>query len=184
MFVNNYLLEIVGNMTKDEAVHQFVDRGFSSIPQEWVKIVAEKYNSGIYAWPMWGTMWFVSFNPWGEKLMNSSAVQQGDDEKAPHYDEEMAGANCILDKDGDETCVFIYEIEGEYLIGINGAGWNFYDGAWDKLYDLLGLEWHDKEPVNSTCSQCGKSDDLLTAFTANPICGKCTKKNHKKVVEK
>lgn len=62
-----------------------------------------------------------------------------------YTDEEMAGEHCILDKDGDTTAVFIYEIDGQYVIGIHGAGWNFYEGVWDKLYDLLDLHWHDEE---------------------------------------
>lgn len=62
-----------------------------------------------------------------------------------YVDEEMAGAHCILDKDGGTTAAFIYEVDGNYLVGINGAGWNFYDGVWDRIYDTLGLQWHDEE---------------------------------------
>jgi len=38
--------------------------------------------------------------------------------------------------------------------------------------------------MNSTCTQCGDDSDLLVAFTAVKICGKCTRKNHKKAVKK
>lgn len=60
-----------------------------------------------------------------------------------YVDEEMQGARCVLDKNGSPTAAYIYEVEGQYVLGINGAGWNFYDGVWDRLYDLLGIKWHE-----------------------------------------
>lgn len=62
-----------------------------------------------------------------------------------YVDEEMAGARCVLDKDGNTTALFVYDIGDEYVIGVHGAGWDFYNGVWDKLYDLLGLKWHTQE---------------------------------------
>jgi hypothetical protein len=32
--------------------------------------------------------------------------------------------------------------------------------------------------MNVKCSQCNKKADLLTAFTKDKVCGKCTRKNH------
>lgn len=61
-----------------------------------------------------------------------------------YVDEEMAGEECILDADGRPTAAFLYEIDGRYLIGVNGAGWDFCDGVWDRIYDALGLRWHDE----------------------------------------
>ena len=55
----------------------------------------------------------------------------------------MSGAHRILDKDGNATAAYIYGIADDYVIGINGAGWNFYDGVWDKLYDVCGIRWHE-----------------------------------------
>ena len=34
--------------------------------------------------------------------------------------------------------------------------------------------------IDSTCEQCKKDDDLMVAFTDHKVCGKCTKKNHKR----
>ena len=131
--------------TKKEAIEAFVERDFKPIPQEWVKIVSEAKGSEIYAWPMWGTMWFVQFDSWGEKLMKSShVVEVGDVD----YTEEMEGAcNFVYtDEHGTHsTAIYVYEIEGQYLIGVHGAGWDFYDGVWDKLYDFFGLKWHEEE---------------------------------------
>jgi hypothetical protein len=60
-----------------------------------------------------------------------------------YTDEEMAGARCILDEHGNVTAAYIYDITDDYVIGVHGAGWNFYDGVWDKLYDLCGIRWHE-----------------------------------------
>ena len=67
-----------------------------------------------------------------------------------YIDEEMSGELNVLDKDGSPTAVFIYELDGEYIIGVNGAGWNFYDGVWDRLYEVAGLQWHSEEKTDET----------------------------------
>lgn len=157
-------------MTKEEAVREFVSRELNAVSQDWVKIVAE--NEGRYPkLPMWGTMWII--DSWlGEKLMEGSRAMayspesidldsiEDKKERAKvkkaikdedyfiteyYYDEEMAYERCVLDKDGDPTALFIYEVGDEYVIGVNGAGWSFYDGVWDRLYDVLGLKWHKEE---------------------------------------
>src|SRR5215467_130982 len=139
-------------MTKEEAIHDFVRRDFAGISQEWVKIVAEAKREDIYSLPMWGTMWIV--DEWlGETLMNY-AERVCEPEECENHDkndtcdicedwEEMGGAMNIKDDDGRGTAGYIYEIDGVYVFGIHGAGWNFYDGVWDRLYDLLDLKWHD-----------------------------------------
>lgn len=154
-------------MTKEEAVKKMVSQ-FSSISRDQLETLAEK--SGEYlGLPMWGTLWRMDYC--GEKLYDNARVMMGDKselldeyqndkdnlailEKAikeedwttleEYLDEEMSGQRCVLDKDGKTTAMFIYELDGEYWLGINGAGWDFYHGVWDVLYDLLGLEWHDK----------------------------------------
>jgi hypothetical protein len=159
-------------MTKEEAIKEFVSRDLNAVPQEWVRIVAESKQE-YPALPMWGTMWIVDENFIGEKLIAHSRVMVSDvteldvndmNEKAKeayhkacygeeydyaafeeYIDEEMAGERCVLDKDGKTTALFVYEIGDEYVIGVNGAGWDFYHGVWDKLYDLLDLHWHDQE---------------------------------------
>lgn len=157
-------------MTKDEAIKEFVSRELNAVPLEWVKIVAE-HESEYPTLPMWGTMWIVD-NHIGERLIQHSRVMAAraeeidldsiDDEQErkrlekaikeedwpvieEYVDEEMAYERCVLDKDGNTTALYIYEIGDEYVIGVNGAGWDFYDGVWDKLYDLLGLQWHTTE---------------------------------------
>ena len=161
-------------MNKKEAIENWVSQEVSSIPQEWVKIIAEHIDHEYPSLPMWGTMFIVSeFD--GEKFMKNSrrmvydkddidldeieekegkerrkviekAIEEEDYSKYEEYiDEEMDRAQCILDKDGNTTAAYIYEVDGRYIVGINGAGWNFYDGVWDRLYDVADLHWHTEE---------------------------------------
>ena len=160
-------------MNKLEAVEEFVKRDFNSVPQDWVRKIAE--SEGEYSnFPMWGTMWIVD-TFLGEQLMEKSrmmaespqdidldqieeeegkakrekiekAIEDEDwSELEMYYDEEMAYERSVLDVDGDPTAMFIYEVGDEYVVGINGAGWNFYDGVWDRIYDTIGLKWHEEE---------------------------------------
>jgi len=48
-------------------------------------------------------------------------------------------------KEISELGFTVYQTEeiGVYL-GINGAGYDFYDAHWLPLYDLRGLQWHDE----------------------------------------
>jgi hypothetical protein len=154
-------------MTKADAIQRMVNE-FNAIPQSWVRIVAENDND-YRTFPMWGTMWIVdSF--YGEKLLENSrvmvfdkdeidlesldeaerekvekAIQEDDFYVLEEYvDEEMSGERCVLDNNGNTTALYIYEVSDEYVIGVNGAGWNFFDGVWDKLYDIMGLKWHEE----------------------------------------
>lgn len=84
-----------------------------------------------------------------EREMLTEALEKDDYSVLEQYvDEEMDGARCILGRDGYTTSLFIYDIEGEYVIGINGAGFNFFDSVWPSLYDAIGLQWHDDEKEN------------------------------------
>ncbi len=130
---------------KEECIKLWVERNFSGVPTEWVQAVAEKKGLDIYAWPMWGTMWLVD-DYIGEKLMEASVMMTTSDECENHDKdtncdtcdtEEMAGAYNIKG-----TSAYIYDIDGQYVVGIHGAGWNFYQGVWDALYDICGTEWH------------------------------------------
>lgn len=158
-------------MTKQEAIKAMV-KEFNFVPQDWVTDVAEKDGDTIFP-PMWGSMAIIDH--YGEKLMENSRhmlgdktelvdeiqnMDEDDDERiklqkaideddwdvlSNYINEEMSGCQCVLDKDGDATSIFIYEVRGEYVLGVNAAGFDFYDGVWDKLYDTLGLKWHSEE---------------------------------------
>ncbi len=151
-------------LTKKEAIQKMVNE-LSSISQEHLRIISE-HNGEYHSFPMWGTMWRLDY--FGNTLWEKSRIMveskeeiyrddfiddkereefqarldDPNDYMEEYIDEEMQGERCILDKNGEHTALFIYDIDGEYYIGINGAGWDFYDGVWDRLYDAMGLNWH------------------------------------------
>lgn len=80
--------------------------------------------------PMWGTLW--SFSDSCDKWWLGENLQ--------------AVANCGFR---------IYESEDyEYLIGIDGAGYDFYESHWIPLYKVRGLQWHKEE--EETCEEPSK----------------------------
>lgn len=34
-----------------------------------------------------------------------------------------------------------------------------------------------------SCEQCGNTNDFMVIFTDSKICGKCTRKNHRKAIK-
>lgn len=77
--------------------------------------------SNRYDLPMWGTMW--SF---GTSL---------DDEWVKENLDIMAKLH-----------IWVYESEElGVFIGIDGAGYDFYESHWIPLYKARGLQWHDSE---------------------------------------
>jgi hypothetical protein len=41
-----------------------------------------------------------------------------------------------------DTGILAREFDGELLLGIHGAGYDFYDAHWSRLYDALEYQWH------------------------------------------
>ena len=56
-------------------------------------------------------------------------------ELAPKVPNVLAGSTAV-------------DCDGELVLGINGAGYDFYSDHWSKLYDALGYHWHT--PVEPT----------------------------------
>lgn len=111
-----------------------VEREFSPIPTPWVRTIGEIHGGELFNLPMWGTMWLVN-DYVGTKLSRHAVTMSAD--CGDDYDEEMEGERWIKG-----TAAYLYRIENQWVVGVNGAGWNFYEGVWDVIYDLLGLEWH------------------------------------------
>lgn len=108
------------------------ENGFDrdEIIDEWEEIrdeYCEYYSNDLYevekydVLPMWGTMWtfekFIDKN-WAREHLESIA-----------------------------SCGFrIYESdELGIILGIDGAGYDFYEAHWIPLYKCRGLRWHDTE---------------------------------------
>lgn len=130
-------------MTKQEAVHLLVQRDLQAIPQEWVKIVADSFGE-CHAYPMWGTMFIMGW-PDKEGFIKKHCKLMAKSHFQDEFDEEMQGEMVVVDKDGSPTSIYAYELDDQVLLGVNGAGFDFYDGVWDRLYDILELKWHDEE---------------------------------------
>lgn len=42
-----------------------------------------------------------------------------------------------------ETGIYAIEFDEELLLGIHGAGYDFYAQHWSRLYDALGYRWYE-----------------------------------------
>lgn len=127
--------------TKDEAVHALID-SFNRIPS-W--FITDNMNLNYENWtiyeqieewddekqdytvdytdygefPMWGWVWDPStWIPY--EWMNE------------HRHELMDIGFTIIEN----------EYEDFWCLGINGAGYDFYEAHWTPLYDLYGFKWH------------------------------------------
>lgn len=156
-------------MNKEQAIKEMV-KEFQAIPEDWIQIIMEAKDE-CHTLPMWGTM-FIIDDSWGERLLRNTRrmvgsidevdaregsteeerdrIEKAKEEKdwdiLQHYiNEDMEGELCVLDRDGTTTNMFLYEIDDHYVLGIHGAGFDFYDGVWDRLYDILELKWHEEE---------------------------------------
>ena len=120
-------------MTLNEAVKLWVDRDFSSIPTELIKR-AFKDNfeelellSNEYPELDFPACWGWMFHP--ECSVDEEWIRKNIE------DVEECG---FLIYDSDETGI---------LLGIDGAGYDFYSSHWIPLYKKRGLKGHDEEAI-------------------------------------
>jgi hypothetical protein len=95
-----------------------------------VKIVAEHTGAEFYG-IMWGTMFLV--NDPVDKRAIQALLQPVTDEEDELYGSEEVG----------NTGIFAFDIDGEIVLGIHGAGYDFYEHHWIPLYEALGYAWHE-----------------------------------------
>ena len=107
---------------------------FSSIPQEWVQTMAEKNSDEFYG-IMWGTMWIVNDHVDIRRI--EKLLKSVNDE-----DDEMNGYQEIGD-----TGIYAFNIADKLVLGINGAGYDFFEDHWTPLYETLGYKWHAEETI-------------------------------------
>lgn len=115
-----------GDLQYDRAVRDLVGQ-FAAIPQSWIHIVAEYFGDDFHG-VMWGTMFVVSDSVDQWKIRKLLRSVEHDELGSFH---EVPG-----------TGVFAWEIDGELVLGIHGAGYDFYAEHWSKLYDALEYRWH------------------------------------------
>ncbi|MCA9068800.1 MAG: hypothetical protein KDA84_07755 [Planctomycetaceae bacterium] len=121
-----------------KAVHRLVD-SFSQIPARWIeKLSHDSDLDGPIALPMWGTL-FAPNNP--ADVSNITNLLK---KFEPNIDnDEMATLALSGWQEVADTGIYAREFDDELLLGIHGAGYDFYDHHWSKLYDALGYQWHD-----------------------------------------
>ncbi len=117
------------NTTKYEAAQRLVE-SLAAIPTEWVTIVAEHTDAEFYG-IMWGTMFLVN-DPVDKEHIQALLRPVTDPEDELYGSQEVG-----------ETGISAFEIDGELVLGINGAGYNFYEHHWLPLYEALGYAWHE-----------------------------------------
>lgn len=86
--------------------------------------------------PMWGTMWVLNRNDWMDRVQDLS--------------------------DSGFAVFDVYD-EDLMVVGIDGAGYDFYEDHWEPLYDRLGLDWHkqvDREVSNLAQKAISMAADL------------------------
>lgn len=76
-------------------------------------------NEGYIDFPMWGWVWGTTYSDWIT------------DEWIEEHIEELE----------DIGFTIIHHDEYGYFLGIDGAGYDFYEAHWIPLYDLLGFKW-------------------------------------------
>src|SRR4029434_10497156 len=58
----------------------------------------------------------------------------------PVTDEEDDLSGC---QEVGQTGISAFAIDGELVLGINGASYDFYEHHWIPLYEALGYSWHE-----------------------------------------
>lgn len=118
-------------MTKKQATERLVG-SFHQISADWMRIVADHKNE-VFFEPMWSTV-FVVGNDVDQRKIEELLVEDTDEESET-FGVQMVG----------ETGIMAQTIDDELILGINGAGYDFYDSHWIPLYNALGYEWHDEK---------------------------------------
>lgn len=118
-----------GDVRYDQAVRDLVGQ-FAAIPEYWIRCVAQECGDDFD-----GVMWDTMF------LVNNSVDQRKIRDLLRPVDDEALGSVHEISTTG----IFAWEIDSECVLGINGAGYDFYAEHWSKLYDSLDYRWHESD---------------------------------------
>lgn len=124
-------------ITKKEATRMMIYEDLSSLPMElFQKMYSysdiellnyeyfdEEQEEYCEFYSMWNYVWLITQPSVEEKIINN------------------------LEYVCNELGFYVYQdYENGYLwLGINGAGYDFYEKHWIPLYDFLGYHWHTEE---------------------------------------
>jgi len=117
-----------------KAVYRLVD-SFSQIPSRWIEELSEHRDEWL-SLPMWGTF-FVPKE--GADVRNIEKLMKPiESDNEDHESLRDAGWQEVA-----ETGIYAVWFDDELLLGIHGAGYDFYSQHWSKLYDSLGYRWYE-----------------------------------------
>lgn len=125
--------------TKKDAVRDFVTHWFNNIPahyvfrgNEWEEFAfyGNHYDDDTEDYviddcadiPMWGTLFLIS-DIWLEEFVRE-------------HMHEVAELGFVV--------IESYEY-GDLFLGVDGAGYDFYEAHWTPLYDLCKFNWHNED---------------------------------------
>lgn len=130
-------------MNKNEAVREFAMCDFESIPMGMV-LQGDWYDS----WELYGIRDYEDMDADGDTDGGYGFVH------VPMWDTAFAPSDVFVERWIDEHREEVAELgftiienaeKGLLLLGIDGAGCDFYDMYWEPLYDAIGMQWHDEE---------------------------------------
>ncbi|WP_144057360.1 hypothetical protein [Novipirellula maiorica] len=118
-----------------DAVKEFACMTLVAIPADWIADALRSRDRPA-AMPMCASLFLVQ-GPWQVRAIRNqmSSFDFGDD-----FDRQRlvdAGWQVI-----PETGLFVYDLDGYLLVGVDGIGYDFFDAHWRPLYEVLGLRWH------------------------------------------
>lgn len=150
--------------TKREAAQEWV-RGFNAIPQTLItKAYPNLEEDGLEILVTEKECGYCGNTEFEEneehELICTSCERLAEDEAHEKYDLPMWGTMWTFEETLDEDwarnntetlreCgIWAYESdELGVLIGIDGAGYDFYENHWIPLYEARGLQWHDEKTL-------------------------------------
>ena len=126
VFNTNWTCDCEPCLSYREAVKRLVN-SFSSIPARWIT----QLDDAPATMPMWGTVFMPT---------DSVDCRNIEELLRPITDaEELSGSEW---QEIADTGTYAVECDGELILGINGAGYDFYTDHWAKLYEALDYQWH------------------------------------------
>ncbi len=120
---------------KRAAVSSLV-RSFSQIPSDCAAGMAEQSDMALPL-PMWGTLFVPSDPVDAARIRRMCGPITGSD-----GDEELQRLESAGWKEAANTGVLAVDFHGALILGIHGAGYNFFPQHWEPLYEALEYEWH------------------------------------------
>lgn len=105
---------------------------YSTFPTEWLT----RLSNHEIATPMWGTLFLLndSYDVSQISELLTPIDSEGNDDRERLKDSGWQSVG--------NTGIFAIEFEDQLIMGIDGAGYCFYESHWSKLYSELGFRWH------------------------------------------